>query len=259
MGVAKGTIQGAVAAGVALVALSTAIPSPSLSPKRPSWGPEASVQDPSPGGDQADDQIDAMIARLGDPGEPAAVLNDGFNLFIERMDAYDGRGSVRLARALFERSPAVWSAFVLEGALRRSAPADPRAEVSIAAYEEAETALEDLVASPRTSGPDRVALIQRRAILAAGFDRPRAERQALGAALASGGVDGAQILGLAALTTNERETAAALFASLLDRSSPEPADQPPDVDPAPAEARERPPWALRGHSLAVLEQLISRH
>ena len=197
--------------------------------------------------------VDAMVARLVDPDEPAAVLNAGFELFIARMDAYDGTGAQKLARALFDRAPAVWSAFVLEGALRRAAPDDPRAGASIAAFEEADAALQTLIAAPQTTRLDRLALVQRRAILAAGFARPRAERAALGAALAARGVDGAQILGLAALTANEHETAAPLFASLLDRAAPA---REPD-DPGPPQASERPPWALRGHSLAVLEQLIS--
>lgn len=195
------------------------------------------------------EQIDRLVARLTDPHEPDAVLKEGFELFVARMDAFDGAGALELARALHGRSPAVWSAFVLEGALRRSASADPRAEASVAAYEEGDAALRSLISDPSTSVPDRIASIQRRAILAAGFARPRAERAALGAALAGRGTDGAQILGLAALTAGEHETAAALFASLLDAPAPGP-------DGAPAE---RPPWALRGHSLAVLEQLISRN
>jgi len=197
---------------------------------------------------------DEILARLTDeaPDDDAALLGAGFDAFVERMDAFDADRALGLARAMFERSPAVWSAFCLEGALRRGAPADLDGEAARAAHAEAEAALEGLLRSGLAPA-DRLALVQRQALLHAGFDRPIDERRALGAALGMGGFDGIQIMALKGLSrapgpeggsAASPETAGALFASLLDRGEP---------DPASAQAA---PWALRGHGLASLERAL---
>ncbi|MEL6714044.1 MAG: hypothetical protein AAFP86_09735 [Planctomycetota bacterium] len=206
---------------------------------------------------RADELIAAIEAT--DPVAPdAALLRSGFDVFVERMDAFDGERAVRLGRALFAAQPAVWSSFCLEGALRRAAPASPGAAASRAAHAEANGALRGLI-GPRTPAADRVALEQRLALLHAGFGRRDAERAALGSAMGMGGVDATQIVGLAALApgghggpdpslARDPETAAALFASLLDRSRTGAVG----AGPAPANA----PWALRGHGLAALEAAL---
>ncbi|MEL6903914.1 MAG: hypothetical protein AAFU73_03240 [Planctomycetota bacterium] len=209
------------------------------------------------------DELAAAI-EASDPGAPdAALLRSGFDVFVERMDAFDGERAVRLGRALFAAQPAVWSAFCLEGALRRSAPAGPDADASRAAHAAANQALRGLI-GPGTPTVDRVALEQRLALLHAGFRRGDSERAALGAAIGMGGVDATQIVALAALAAGgsaprnagvqapsgpeDPETAAALFASLLDRSRTGAVGS----GPVPASA----PWALRGHGLAALEAAL---
>lgn len=182
--------------------------------------------------------LERLLEALADPARASDAYREAFDAFVERMDAFDVDASQRLARAMHGSAGAVWSAFCLEGALRRTAPAradDPR---SAAAYEEADSALAQLLAAPGLSNAQRVDLLQRRALLCAGFARRDAERAALGGALGGQGIDGAQILGLAALVRGDAETSSVLFASLLDRASF-------DLESAP--------WALRGHALSVLE------
>lgn len=199
-------------------------------------------------------RADAIVAQLTDdaPDDDAALLGAGFDAFVERMDAFDAERALALARAMFDRSPAVWSAFCLEGALRRGAPADLESEAADAAHAEASAALEALLAT-RLTPADRLAVVQRQALLHAGFDRPVAERRVLGAALGMGGYDGIQIMALKGLSRDSAaegwsaaspETAGALFASLLDRGAPDP------TSPQAA------PWALRGHGLASLERAL---
>ena len=93
---------------------------------------------------------------------------------------------------------------------------------------------------PSCTTSDRAALLQRSAILEAGFGERAAERAALGGALALHGIDGAQITALQRLDEGESRAAAALFATLLDSTDP---------------ARVGAPWALRGHAMAVLDEV----
>ena len=185
-----------------------------------------------------------------------------FDAFVERMDAFDTELATRLARGMFSRDKAVWSVFCVEGALRRGAPADPEDPLALAAFEEAEAALLEVLAFSRPEGTplgapraDAVALDQRLALLYAGFGRHAAERRVLGAAMGAGGVDATQIVALKALSRRSTDarpadptTAAALFASLLDRSR----------DGAAQSAAPSPlaPWALRGHGLGVFESAL---
>ncbi len=207
------------------------------------------------------------MSRLASDAEGAGALRPAYDLFIKSMGDYDGDSALRIARAMHQRSFAmfdsgeaastVWSAFCLEGALRRGAT-DANLDEH---FKEASRALKALMGHPRTSRADRLALVQRHAIVAAGFGRRGVEAASLGAALAQGGIDGAQITGLARLQSapkngqDDWETAGALFANLLDRAraagTQDPAQTPGPLPLDPADA----PWALRGHGLSVLGSL----
>ena len=189
-------------------------------------------------------RADALAVRIEAlPSASAAddqrLLVEGFAAFIASMDAFDGPRAIRLARGMHAHAGAIWSAFCVEGALRRAAPADVEHGLSLRSFDEADSALVELLAGQALTASDELALTHRRAILAAGFARHGAERAALGRALSAGGIDGAQISGLAALTRGDDAAAARLFGSLLD------AGHSPDVLP----------WPLRGHGIATLELL----
>lgn len=176
--------------------------------------------------------------------ERGALQQEAFDRFIQRMDSYDGVAAVAVARAMHAHSNAEWSLFCLEGALRRAAPARPDPS-SDAGYDEAVRALEAFLATPGLDEAARIRTVQRRAILASGFGRGQDEAAALGNALVSGGVDGAQILGLTALDGGRDAVAAALFGGLLDRRG--------NDESLWSDA----PWALRGHAFASYERLTS--
>lgn len=199
------------------------------------------VQEPPPdGAARADAAIEALrTVPTGSPEDDQRIRVAAFDAFIERMDAFDGDRSIALGRAMHAEAGGIWSVFCLEGALRRSAGADPTTDGAALAFREADGALTAMLDRGGWSRADRLALIHRRAILAAGFDDLPAERFALGAALALGGIDGAQITGLSALARGDRETAARLFGKLIDEGHP------PDSHP----------WSVRGHGLAVLDAL----
>lgn len=217
-----------------------------------SGGPTASAQA----------ELESLLERLASDAEGPAALRPAYDYFLAAMGQYDGDAALRVARAMHQRSfsmfdsgqvqSTVWSVFCLEGALRRGATAADED----ARFLEASEAARAVQRHPRTSKVDRLALIHRHAILAAGFGRKGIEAADLGAALAQGGIDGAQITALARLSKaagndeGDSETAAALFANLLDRASQ--GDGPLAVGPNEA------PWALRGHGLAVLGALRSR-
>ncbi|MEM1449629.1 MAG: hypothetical protein AAGI22_10970 [Planctomycetota bacterium] len=201
-----------------------------------------------PQADEGAARADRTAARLealeGATEQPSAddelqLLTEAYQSFLDRIEVCDGPRSVRLARAMHARAGAVWSAFCLDGSLRRASPADPGSEAARAAYAEADAALVRLIESPETSAVDRLAVVQRRAILAGGFGDRTGEHEMLGRALAAGGIDGKQITGLAALQRGDAGAAARLFGALLD------ADHAPEVLP----------WAARGHGLGALEML----
>ena len=201
------------------------------------------------------------------------LLRAGFDAFIERMDAFDGETSVAIARELYAEDSAIWSGFCYEGALRRSAAAD--AGPGSAGFRAAQDMLVGLRESYTGAPQGLIDVTHRLAILGAGFNDRSLERRALGRALAAGGVDGAQISGLAVLQA-EPATAMRLFGSLLDRSlvrqsagaaagSPGASNaqddesvtstSPIDNVTHPILQPEAAPWALRGHALASLELL----
>lgn len=238
------------------------------------------AEGPSPA-DQAAEVLRALRAepseRTGAFQDRGALLRAGFDAFIERMDAFDGDASVALATELYAEDPAIWSGFCLEGALRRSADAEASGQSA-----PCRTALEMLrgLRESYTGNPSaQLDVTHRIAILGAGFGDRRLERAALGRALAAGGIDGAQISGLAALRA-DRATALKLFGSQLDRALHRGAPEAPgagelapkeqddeSVTPSslidkgaepswlPPIQPEAAPWALRGHALASLELL----
>lgn len=202
----------------------------------------ASGAQDAPAHDRA--RADALAVRieavpLASPADEQQLLIDCFAAFIASMDAFDGPRAIRLARGMHAHAGAIWSAFCVEGALRRAAPEDVAHGLSIRAFDEADSVLVELLEGQALSATDALAVTQRRAILAAGFTRHGAERAALGRALSMGGIDGAQISGLAALAGGDHASAARLFGSLLD------------VGHSPDEL----PWPLRGHGIATLELL----
>ncbi|WP_145198340.1 hypothetical protein [Planctomycetes bacterium Poly30] len=208
-------------------------------------------------------------ARSGDLADRGRLLRAGYDAFISSMDSFQGDLAVDLARELFAEDPAIWSAFCLEGALRRSA--DSEAGPESPRFREALEVLESLRESNASDPVAQLDLTNRIAILAGGFGARIVERASLGRSLASRGVDGAQITGLAALA-DRPAVAERLFGSLLDRSMARPAATAPSgengqddesvMPSSPIESLpsrdvppEAAPWALRGHALASLELL----
>ena len=118
-------------------------------------------------------QLQDLVASLEDPALPSEqvppLLQAGFDRFLVEMERKNGPGAVGLARALHGRADAVWSAFCYEGALRRSATADPGSESALTAYAEADTVLGRLQRAEGIGAGDRLAIVQRRAILARHF------------------------------------------------------------------------------------------
>ena len=188
----------------------------------------------------------ALLEALADPAREGAALRPAFESFVDAMDRFDGPTAVQLARAMHtsalrirEGAPdtdVLWSVFCLEGALRRSAPGS--GAVRAAHLKEAREVIAKQLDDASGTTSDRQALLQRLAILEAGFGERSAERAALGGALALHGIDGAQITALQRLDGGEPRASAALFATLLDSADP---------------ARVGAPWALRGHAMAVLD------
>lgn len=202
------------------------------------------AQEPRPDGAAVADRLAELFESDAPDDALAGRYNEAFEAFIDRLElAHDGERAVRIARSMHGRARALWSAFCLEGALRRSAALGDGPES--ANYEEADAALVTLLSTPGAlTDAERVDVIQRRAILAAGFGATHEEQRALGRAIALGGTDGFQISGLAALTRGDDVEAAKLFGALLDRRRAVGAP----IDEAPA-------WALRGHGLASLARL----
>ena len=95
-----------------------------------------------------------------------------------------------------------------------------------------------LEATPQDAQAERLDIMTRHAIAAAGAGKPLLERGLLGRAARLGGDDALQILGKAALEQGKLERAKSLFRALLIR--------------ARVEKREAAPWALRGWGLSLM-------
>ena len=106
----------------------------------------AAVPQADEGAARADRTAARLAALEGATEQPSAddelqLLTEAYQSFLDRIEVCDGPRSVRLARAMHARAGAVWSAFCLDGSLRRASPADPGSEAARAAYAEADAAL----------------------------------------------------------------------------------------------------------------------
>ncbi|MBL6720105.1 MAG: hypothetical protein ISQ08_01705 [Planctomycetes bacterium] len=176
------------------------------------------------------DRAWALAAALGPGGEAdllPARLQEGYEAFVAAERAFDGPLATALARAMHRQARATWSAFCLEGILRRTG--------DLAGAEAVLSELER--AANRQERADRAG---RRAIVARGEGRLALACDHLGAVLAAGGADGAQMMGLQALRSGSRPEAAAHFAALLAGESLAAGSG------APA------PWAQRGFGVTLL-------
>lgn len=181
-----------------------------------------------PGLPRAEAIARALRDAAGDPAALQERLAAAFEAFLEDHDAYRAEAARTIAEAMFAADEASWSAFCLEGILRRGGEYELADEVLAARQERA------------TEPRERVELLERRAIVAAGAGWLARERDLLGAALAAGGTDAYQILGRLELAAGRRSAARTLFRALVARG----AGDAPDGEP--------PAWGLRGWGLALL-------
>lgn len=167
-------------------------------------------------------------------------LEVAYRAFLGAEARFAGDEMLGLAEAMHARDRAIWSAFCLEGALRRG----------FGRYGDAEGVLEALqreyeaAGDPAQRGEAVRALVERRALVAAGAGEREHEAALLGRALGAGSADARQILGFAALRAGDVRGALAHFEVLLAGA--------PSVEQAPTPARDLPPWALRGYGVALL-------
>ncbi len=171
---------------------------------------------------------DGVTPKRLEPAEAVRIQQLGFQAFVEEHDAFRVGPARRLAEALHASAGQTWSAFCLEGIARRSGDLQ-------AAQRVIQSQLESSDAAPLT---ERIELLQRLAIVAAGAGDRDLELASLGHALRLGGDDALQILGKTALFGGERLRARRLFGAVLQRAA--------------VRDTETPPWALRGWGLSLL-------
>ncbi len=189
-------------------------------------------QDPSPL-DRARELVGRLVDEASEPALLQERLQETFVAFVAEHDAFHGEAALLLAEAMYAHGPGTWSAFCLEGILRRLGRYE-RAEEVLAGHLETVTVPEQ-----------RAQILERRAILAAGAGWRERELDHLGRALALDGLDAQQMLGRLALFEGRKERARVLFRVLVERlrGAREGAGE---VTP------ESIPWALRGWGLALL-------
>lgn len=171
----------------------------------------------------------AVVHSLGEAIDPRGRqqrMVRAFDVFQEDHDAFRAEEALSIARAMHADAQATWSAYCLEGILRRSGD-----------YGGAARVLEEHAAR-LTPGPEATDVMGRRAIVAAGAGDFEEERRHLGDALLAGSDDALQMLGRLTLVQGDTEGARRLFRAVLDRS-----------DNGEAHGA---PWALRGWGLALL-------
>lgn len=154
-----------------------------------------------------------------------ARLQAGFEAFVTAERTYRLDWGTALATDLHARAGAVWSAFCLEGILRRGGRLEGAARVLVTTGRQA-----DRVPRAEVAG--------RRAIVSRGAGALEEAAGHLGAVIACGGADGPQMLGIQALLEGRSTVAARHFGALL-------AD-------APGPTASTPPWAQRGFGVALL-------
>lgn len=173
-------------------------------------------------------EADGVTPKRLEPAEANRLQTLGFQAFVEEHDAFRAGPARRLAEALHASAGQPWSVYCLEGIARRSG--DLQAAQAVV-QQQLQTTAADAVA-------ERIELLQRLAIVAAGAGDRDLELGSLGRALRLGGDDALQILGKTALFAGERKRARRLFGALLQRSA--------------ARGTQTPPWALRGWGLSLL-------
>ena len=154
-----------------------------------------------------------------------ARLQAGFDAFVAAERAYRLEWATALATALHGRADAVWSAFCLEGILRRGGR-----------LERAGAVLGAIGRQPERT--PRAEVAGRRAIVARGAGDLGEAASHLGVVVACGGADGPQMLGIQALLEGRSRVAARHFGALLSGAV--------GAQVAP------PPWAQRGFGVALL-------
>lgn len=189
---------------------------------RESWI-AARVAAPGPGLDRA---LAQSLAGL-EGAELAACYQLAYERFLALANGYETESAIGLAHAIHARARAVWSASNLASALRRAGR-----------WDEAHAVLSAAIAAP-IERRDRAALLQERALVDAGAGWKARERDDLGASLARGSSDAAQVLGRLDLAAGRFDAARAVFRSALR-------DEP------------TPPWALRGWGLSMLPRARER-
>jgi hypothetical protein len=198
---------------------------PQEPPRAPGIAWAQAQQDEDP-----DVRLQGIVASLDEVrGDPTALrprLVRAFEVWQREHDDYQGDRALAIAESMHQHAAATWSAFCLEGILRR-----------LGHYQRADGVLVEHLGRELPPA-EQTDVVLRRAIVAAGAGWRPAERAALGRGLAQGGPDAYQMLGRLALAEGARSAARALFRALLVRH----------LD-APGSA---PPWALRGWGLALL-------
>lgn len=185
------------------------------------------AQDPAArAADRAVEIAEGLHAVADDPQAVEPRLREAFEAWRVAYDGYRGEAARTIAEAMHAVAAERWSAEVLEGTCRR-----------LGDYASADRALAEQIR--RTVDPaERRALLERRAIVAAGAGWTEREREFLGRALAAGGTDAYQMLARRALADGETARARTLFRALVERHLDTPA--------------EAPPWALRGWGMTLL-------
>ncbi|MEZ6017475.1 MAG: hypothetical protein R3F49_20340 [Planctomycetota bacterium] len=200
--------------------------------------------------------VRALSAAAFAPLAPQARferLDVAYRAFLSAEERIAADELLALAQAMYDRDPAIWSGFCLEGALRRG----------FGRYAEADALLASLAARFADDPAAVLALTERRTLIAAGAGDAARERALLGSALGAGSLDARQILGFAALRAGDDAAALAHFSVLVGAPAPaapaaqgasggaDTGDQAPSAF-TPTPARDLPPWALRGFGIALL-------
>lgn len=155
----------------------------------------------------------------------APLLVAAYEEFVRAEGAFEGPRALEMAEGCWRLSPAIWSLFCYEGALRRTGSAADAAAL--------------LGSFPRPEvREERRDVWGREAIAHRGAGARGMAVGVLGAALGAGSPDGAQMLGIDALLRGERRSAAEHFGALLHAAT--------------LQGRAPAPWAQRGFGVALL-------
>ena len=184
---------------------------------------------PGPAWQAEADEVTVWVRRIEGASEEELpnLLQPAFECFVKEMRSFHARSAEPLARALFDRAPAYWSATALASAQRR---AGHTAE----AVATLKTQLERT-----TERGEQVALLEALSLALDAHGDEGERLDVLGQAYAQGGLDARQILAGRALFGAQYQDAVGLFGGLVDR--------------ARAAGEDPLPWALPGWGLALWE------